>query len=460
MKNSYLLIVNNKQISEFDFPTYYHNRGNLIKEGRDKDKIPSVYPFTLADGIETKKIRTDVATLLMHEMSYQIFWYLNAVEICGHSALDEFSSLFLKTNKVIRGGINTYKLSGWMVHVLYVYQIVTYNIPNGVPPKSFSNNIMQDTFLELKKVYKLLSPSFKVILKVYALIHDIGVVDGVQHHDVDGEKYVNQVLGDLGLTDLFWKQYDFTFQDAVEILKVLVANHTLINKISAEDSDLSIKDRCDAIKAKLKNVTNIINYSDLAICYYLLGVADLIAVDDSLYTQKKYNLVSSSYRYLESVFIGKSILRNEEEIALLRLGEMVHETTYKDIALDTRDILQKNNMSYPDFCEGLFLTYRIDYATAFLKPLDNLEYTILILAQLINYVKVFWGRDKLIYLKIVFDSAINNEKFKKAIEKGEFADLVAQLSRNILCVKSDDLVIMYTLQDNILHISTRDKEID
>ena len=460
MKNEYLLILHNKRIDEFDFPTYYHNRGNMIKEGCYKDAIPTVYPFDLVDGIEIKEIKKEVASLIMHERSYQIFWYLNAVEVSGHSALDEFSSLFLETNQVIRGGINTYKLSGWMVHVLYVYQIITYNIPYGIPPKSFSNGIIQNTFLELEKVYKLLTPSFKIVLRVYALIHDIGVVDGVQHHDIDGEKYVNQVLNDLGLTEPFWRQYDFTFQDAVATLQVLISNHTLINKISAEESDLSIKDRCDAIKSKLKNVRRIINYTDMAICYYLLGVADLIAVDDSLYTLKKYYLVSSSYQYLESVFIGKPLLRNKEEIALLRLGEMVHETTYNDIALDTQNILQKNNMSYSEFCEGLFMVYRIDYATTFLKPLHNLEYTILVLAKLINYVRVFWGSDKLVYLKIVFDSAINNVKFKKAIEKGEFVDLVERLNDNILCVKSSDLVITYALQDNVLYISTDSKESD
>lgn len=459
MENEYLLIFHNKRINEFDFPTYYHNRGDMIKEGCDKDTVPSVYPFDLVDGVEIKKIKKEVGSLIMYERSFQAFWYLNAVEVCGHSVLDEFSPLFLETNKIIREGINTYKLSGWMVHVLYVYQIITYNIPYGSPPKSFSNDIIRNTFLELENVYKLLTPSFKVILRVYALIHDIGVVDGVQHHDIDGEKYVDQVLNDLGLTDSFWRQYNFTFQDAVAILQVLVANHTLINKISAEESDISIKDRCDAIKLKLKNVTRIINYSDMAICYYLLGVADLIAVDDSLYTLKKYNLVSGSYQYLKSVFVGKTLLRNKEEIALLRLGEMVHETTYNEIALDTQNILQKNNMSYSEFCEGLFLTYRIEYATAFLKPLYNLEYAILVLAKLINYVRVFWGEEKLIYLKIVFDSTIDNAKFKTEIEKGEFTDLVDQLNRNVLCVKSFDLVITYALQDNVLYISTNSKEV-
>lgn len=454
MANQYLEILNDKKINEFDFPTYYHNRGMMIKESGNTNNIPNVYLFDLVDGIDIKKIKKEVASLIIDERSFQIFWYLNAVEVSGHSVLDEFSPLFMETNKVTRGGINTYKLNGWMVHVLYVYQIVTYNIPYGIPPKSFSNDIIQNTFSELEKVYKLLTPSFRVILKIYALIHDIGVVDGVQHHDVDGEKYVKQVLNDLELTDSFWRKYNFTLQDAIAILQVLVANHTLINKISGEESDLSIKDRCDGIKLKLKNTTKIINYSNLAICYYLLGIADLIAVDDSLYTLKKYTLVYGSYQYLESIFVGRPIMRNKEEVALLRLSEMVHETTYNDIALDTRIILQKNNMDYSEFCEGLFWTYHIEYATAFLKPLCNLEYVILILSKLINYVRTFFGTEKLTHLNIIFNSAIDNVKLKKGIENGEFINLIDQLNRNILCVKSHNLDITYVLQDNTFYITT------
>lgn len=455
MSYEYSHILKDEKICNFDFASYYYKRGKLIKQ--EAEQIPTAYPFSRNGNIslEIDRIRNEISTIILDPRGYQVFWFLNAIEVSGHSALDEISRIFLQSNRVVRGGINTYKLSGWMAHVLYVYQIVTHNIPTGMPPTFFKGkDEVCNTFQKMQEVYMKLSPKFKVIISVYALIHDIGVIDGVQRHDLDGEKYVEQILEDLELTEEFWNQYSITFGEAIRILKVLVTNHTLINKISAEDSDRSIADRCTLIIKKLGNVAQSISLSDLPTCYYLLGMADLIAVDDSLYTLKKYYLATNSYVYLESLFSGMPVARDLEQVALLRLGEMVNETTYSDIKNETKSILKQEDIDYHTFCEYLYQTYRLEYGTTYLKPLNSLKYTILSLYKLMSYVAKTFGTNKLSYLVIAFDATINFSKFKTAIEDGEYFYDIDTLSEQVLNVQSNNVSISYSTDTNRLSIAT------
>lgn len=453
MVYEYLKILKNEKVGHIDFASYYYMRGVLIK--KNAKEIPSAYPLSCDANLEIDKLKSEMPAIILDPRGYQVLWYLNAVEVSGHSLLDEMSDIFLRTNRVVRGGINTYKLSGWMAHVLYVYQIVTYNIPNGIPPSYFlGNDEVCSTFRKMQKVYGNLSQKIKLIINVYALIHDIGVIDGVQKHDQDGEKYVEQILKDLQLNEGFWNQYSLTFDEAIKILKVLVENHTLINKISAEDSDRSIEDRCACIVKKLGSVVKNFSCAELAACYYLLGLADLIAVDDSLYTTQKYNLATNSYFFLESIFSGAPIERDSEQIALLRLGEMVKETTYKDIKNETQSILRKENIDYNEFCKNLYMIYRLEYGTTYLKPLNSLKHTILILYKLMNYVGKAFGVEKLTNLVITFDSQMSSSKFKTAVENGEYLSDMEKLSNKKLSVRSGNLMISYAVDINRLFIFT------
>ena len=440
-------------VLEFDYPSYYHKRGMNIKNG--SNSMLPMNPFPLRDNdFNTSEVKSLMPEIIFSNSSHQILWYLNSVDLGEMSILDSVSYLFAETNKVVRGGINTYKLSGWMVHVLYVYQILTYNIPNGVAPTSFVGSPVDYTFKNLKNTYEGLSCVFKTILRVFGLIHDIGVVDGVQHHDADGGKYVNRILVDLNLTEDFWAGYNARYDDIVLILQVLITNHTLINKVSAEDSDLSIREKCRAINDILSNTSGSFMYDEIATCLYLLGIADLIAVDDSLYTEKKYRLATSSHQFLKSVLKGDPLKRNTEEIALLRLGEMAYEDTYSDLKKETIEILKKQNLDYSKFCTGLYKIFRIEYATAFLKPLRKLEYSVIVLSKMVAFLMDNFGEDRLEKTYIVFDSSIDVKKLKIALDNHEFDYIISKMNRDILMEKSNNLVIIYDPHNNALILST------
>ena len=437
--------------NQFDFPVYYHEIGMQIKAGKDAIGENS---FDVTEMPDMGILKKNFPQYVCSPYAYKVFWMLNSIKRADHTLLDEFSRFFYEVNQVKRGGINTYKLSGWMVHVLYVFQLVTYNISNGIIPTSFQDKDVGKTFYKLQEYYSAMTDTSKALLWIFALIHDIGVVDGVQHHDRDGEKYVNEALLELGLDDSFWNLYGLSLSDATIVLQILVANHTLINKVSAEDSDRCIAEKCTLLCNKLEKVKNKIDYSDLATCFFILGIADLIAVDDSLYTMKKFSLAESSFKYLSSIFSNSRVDRNEDEIAFLRLGEMVYEHVYKDLKKDTCVILEKYGYDFESFCKGLFNIYRIEYATAFLKPLQNLEYTVVVLASLLDFLLSSYGIDEIGKASIVFDSAIDNEKLKRSLENNEFISTVKLLTKEDCKSLSDNLCIEYNKDRKQLVLST------
>jgi len=434
MNSSFLVIKKNTVINKFDFPAYYHDRGTAIRESND---IPPFFPFNSAlylnyNREEIEDMRCAFPQIFFEDRSHQILWYLNAVNEGNKSVLDNFSRFFGETNKVIRGGINTYKLNGWMVHVLYVYQLISYNIALRLLPNSYNNSTpeLQTSFLSMHDKYNLLSNEMKYVLKVLALIHDIGVVDGVQHHDRDGEKYVRQVLSELNITadTLSEFQIDISYDYFLEILMTLVANHTLINKVSAEESDLSIKDKCKEIFNRLTINSSKCIIDDLATTFFIIGMADLIAVDDSLFTVRKYKVAARSAEYLNSIFTNKPIVRMKNKVAVLRLSEMVHEDTYVKLSADSSAILNSFAKTEDWFWGSLYDVYRMEYATAFLKPLKDLEKAIRVLYMIFDFISKSYGEDRIKNSIISFDSALNFNKFSLSLDNGDFEKCFAILS--------------------------------
>lgn len=421
-------IFNSEEICNFDFPAYYHKRGKMISSGITD--FPPMFPFTTSSisliNEQVEELNHNLVELLIDSRGHLVLWYLNAMREQDGSALDMMSPLFKEINRVTRGGINTYKQNGWMVHVLYVFQLVSYNIPNNIIPSSFSNASLElkDTFHIMNKLYWKMTKESRFILNVLALIHDIGVVDGVQNHDKDGEKYVIRILNDLSITPRTLQKNDIilNFDSFVELLRILVANHTLINKISAEESDCCIREKCENILGRLsgREDLNKEHFSDMASMFLLLGMADLIAVDDSLFTVQKFTLAHSSYRFLNSIFLGLPCNRDKEYVALMRLHEMLPEDVYSDLKSDSLNILRQQSVESNQFWDGLYEIYKFEYATAFLKPLKSLEKVLLVLIKIINYISNRPDDCDSSRCIVKFDSSMNFNTFNIAVNSGDF----------------------------------------
>ena len=72
-------------------------------------------------------------------------------------------NLFEQLSHVKRGGINIYKLNGWMVHVLVAYEVVNSDIPFG-NLRSSASDYQKLFFLEIAKERALLHPVKPVTL--------------------------------------------------------------------------------------------------------------------------------------------------------------------------------------------------------------------------------------------------------------------------------------------------------
>lgn len=434
-------IYNNKSICKFDFPAYYQERGKMMNLGIKS--LPPISPFSSyifeQTNEESRIIKEQFFNIFIDDRGYIALWYLNAMRKNDISMLDTVSSLFEKANKITRGGINIYKQSGWMVHVLYVFQLISFNIPNEVLPTSFSNATteLKETFHIMNKLYWKMTKESRFILKILALIHDIGVIDGIQNHDRDGEKYVTTILSDLGITSrtLYDNNITFSFEFFIEVLKILVSNHTLINKISAEESDECIRDKCQVILERLsffKDINSEI-VQDIAAIFLLIGMADLIAIDDSLFTVQKFALARSSYGFLNKIFLGLPSNRNKEDVAMMRLHQMLPENIYTDLKKDSLDVLKQLSVNSEQFWSGLYQIYEFEYAIAFLKPLKNLESILFVLSKIIDLISSKQGIYSFNKCIVIFDSSMNLSNFLAAIENGEFKECIENMYNQKIC---------------------------
>lgn len=416
-------LLNNLAISTFDFPVYYRERGRKINKKIDND-IPMLPEEIKQEEYKGSINGSDIRDLLLEENGHSILWLLNASDAEGKSALDVTSRLFRMVNKVTRGGINVYKQNGWMVHVLYVYELIAHNFAQNIIPTSFAaehTEVIEKVHI-LSKIYNDLKPENKYLIRLLALIHDIGVIDGVQNHDKDGEKYVLEILDDLDITDGYFNNIgvNLDFNYVIGMLKVFVANHTLINKISSEDGDECIKEKVDAIKKQLTFREALqVDFSDYAKIFLLLGMADLIAVDDSLFTVRKFNLAYSSYQYLDALFNGNSINRDKKEVALLRLYEMIPEDVYTDLGFETKQILIQEGLDEVEkFWICLYDVYKFEYSTAYFKTLKSLPCVVKSLIEI--FLTIDSRGDKLKQCIIRFCSTINSSMFVQAVLDGDF----------------------------------------
>lgn len=435
MNEIFEMILNSEEICNFDFPVYYHKRGEMINN--NIVKLPSMFPFSShtfnATREHVKCIKRNLIDLLTDNRGYIVLWYLNAVRKEDKSLLDMISPLFEGINHVTRGGINTYKQSGWMVHVLYVFQLVSFNIRNDVIPTSFlgESSELKEAFHIMNRLYWEMEEESRFILNVLALIHDIGVVDGVQNHDKDGEKYVTGILKDLSITSsiLQTKNIELGFDSFCELLRIFVSNHTLINKISAEESDLCIHDKCEAILERLSIYNDLSNkiFSDMASIFLIIGMADLIAVDDKLFTLPKFTLAYDSYNFLQKMFLGFPCNRDRENVAMMRLHQMLPEDTYNDLKLDSLNILDQLSVQSEQFWNGLYEIYEFEYATAFLKLLKSLRKVLFVLSKILDFISK--KQDYSLFDKSVvkFDSDMNTNTFAEAVNCGEFKNGITVL---------------------------------
>ena len=322
---------------------------------------------------------------------------------------------------MIRSGTNTYKINGWMTHTLYVYQIINNNISKNIELSNFNGDIKNKIQIqELNQIYNELNIESKILLKIYALIHDIGVLDGVQNHDENGMKYVEKVLEEIGLTEkeLEKNNIKIRLQDFVQILKIVIKYHTLITSLSTEGSDKYVENSYRNLISAIPDVETIKN--NIPRILLILAYADIIAVDDSLMNLEKYNRIKEGYYFFESVTQNKIPVRDKEKVAIERICDTVGKVTYESLKKLLDNILEKYSIDKSNFIEDMYNIKIMKFAGPLMKTVNNVELTIRIYSEIFGIISKTGGKEAIREYTIVFLPDKHENDFVEQFENGNF----------------------------------------
>lgn len=421
-----------KNISEeairFSYDKYYRNLALKLKRAKteieknemkelEKEKLPDLNNIQ----IDIEKLKKEFINLIFDDNSSQLLWILYSKYQDGENYIDKISDILKRQNKVIRSGTNTYKINGWMTHTLYVYQIINNNISKNIELSNFNGDIQNKIQIkELNQIYNELNIESKILLKIYALIHDIGVLDGVQNHDENGMKYVEKVLEEIGLTEkkLEKNNIKIRLQDLVQTLKIVIKYHTLITSLSTEGSDKYVENSYRNLISAIPDVETIKN--NIPRILLILAYADIIAVDDSLMNLEKYNRIKEGYYFFESVTQNKIPVRDKERVAIERICDTVGKITYETLKNSIEGIFKSYSINKNEFIEDMYNIKIMKFAGPLMKTVNNVELTIRIYSEIFGIISKTEGKEAIKEYTIVFLPDKHEDDFVKQFENGNF----------------------------------------
>ena len=128
------------EILLYEYDKFYKNSSNKLRNiidekelinqrKREREYLQNTLHLDKVK-IDLEGLKTNFVEILKNENSHQLLWLLNSKYLdntYSKNYLDEVSPIILKSNQVIKGGINVYKINGWMTHTLY-YERITRNL--------------------------------------------------------------------------------------------------------------------------------------------------------------------------------------------------------------------------------------------------------------------------------------------------------------------------------------------
>lgn len=344
----------------------------------------------------------------------------------------EMGLKYKKTKKTENNLINKEKikkLNGWMAHSLYVYQIVNYNIAYNIELVNFNGNKENiEQVKELHHIYNKLSEKSKFLLKIFTLIHDIGVIEDVKFHDKLGSKYVESVLSEIGINE---ENVTFNLKDFIKILKEIIKYHTLITSLSSESSDLYVENEYKKLLAQIPNIDYI--KRELPKILLLLAYGDVIAVDESLMDIEKYKRIKDCYNFFEQITKGEKTERNKEQVAIERICDIVGEHKIERLTSQFDYILNKYDIKKNQFVEDMYNIKLMRYTAPLMKTLNDTELTVRILYELFELIGNFEEKQALKDYTIIFVPDKHENDFVEQFRNNNFFECIKQMK-----TKKDD----------------------
>lgn len=446
--------ITNNQLN-YNYDKHYKQVALKLKREPSEEKRNLIRKIEQKNLSESNNIEIDLQTLkqnfiklILDENSSKYLWILYSKYQDEENYIDKISAILKKENSIIRGGTNTYKMNGWMAHTLYVYQIVNDNIPNNKELINFNQDEENKKQIqELNKLYNELQEESKFILKIFALIHDIGVIENITYHPELGSKYVEQVLKEIGLTSEELKRNDIkiSLEDLTKILKTIVKYHILITGLSTEASDMHVELEYKDLISNIPNVQNIKN--DIPKILFIFAYGDIIAVDESLMNSEKFNRVKEGYNFFEAITKNETPTRDKEKVAIERICDTAGKITYEELKNSIDDILLRNNIEKNSFIENMYNIKNMRFAGPLMKTANNVELTIRIYNEIFDIICKVEGKEVVKDYTIVFVPDKHENDFVEQFVNGNFFECakimqksgeLKEIYKNVEIVRSAD----------------------
>lgn len=423
----------------FSYDSHYKKLGMSLKNAKtdnDKKEMIENSNETLRGLLETisideKGLKENFINLLLDEKSSQYLWILYSKSKNEENYIDKISNTLKQENKVTRAGTNTYKINGWMAHTLYVYQILNYNIANKIEIRNFNGNYENKLQVdEMHNIYNSITNESKFVLKIFSLIHDIGVIEDVKYHDKLGRKYVDKVLEEIGLNQDVLVSNKFLIDMSVltNTLKQLITYHTLITSLSSEGSDICVAKEYMKLLNGVPENQNI--KRDIPKILLLLAYADIIAVDESLMDSEKYARIKEGYNFFENITQGIMPERNKELVAIERICDMVGESKIQNLVSNFDNILNKYNIDKKVFSEDMYNIKFMRYTGPLMKSLKDTELTIKIFYEVFELIGVLESKEELKKYTIFFVPDKHEKYFVEQFKNGNFFKCVEKMKES------------------------------
>lgn len=309
----------------------------------------------------------------------------------GESVLLNHFPMFKSTNSIKRGGLNLYKRDGWCTHVITGLLISNICIPEKIVPLTIpniegkTNLIFENTFTEL---FSQLDTDDLLLYRVGTLIHDLGVIDGVENHDYKGIKYVKPALIELGIDSDWllkinsnWHINELTFA-----LELFVGQHSFLSKVYSEFGLHLIKDvlskEFSYSKTKSKFLDRWIYEKSLpSLALFIIG--DIGSVRDELLNLQTLNKIINSEILLNKLLNEPNTGKDDfSKYGLNRLKDFLEIENEKAIM----NLLSEQMLEDKPFLINLGRIQRLDYFLTYIKQLSNSDTRILFIKRLIDFL--------------------------------------------------------------------------
>lgn len=430
--------VTDKELN-FNYDKHYRSVSLNLKKAKtqqDKNQIKEsakqeLNVFLKNIEIDIKKLKNHFIDLILDKKSAKYLWILYSKYEAEENYIDKISNILKLENKVIRGGTNTYKINGWMTHTLYVYQIVNYNIAYNIEISNFNGNQENKKQVEeLHNIWNDLNIESKFLLKIFTLIHDIGVIEDVTYHDKLGSKYVEKILQEIGLNQLALNRNNLIIDEKnlIKILQELIKYHTLITSLSSERSDAYVEEQYKNLINQIPDVKNI--KEDIPKLLMILAYGDVIAVDESLMDIEKYQRTQNCYHFFEQISQGKNTERNKEKVAIERICDTVGESKVQNLILKFDYIMEDYKMDKNEFIEDMYHIKCMKYTGPLMKSLKDMALTIKIYHELFELIKFTETKEQLKNYTIIFVPDKHENDFVEQIKNGNFFACIKEMKNN------------------------------